>query len=243
MHMALAERLIRDSALPEPTHAALQTAWGAFLLGSIAPDARVSSGLDRAHTHFFEYHPTVDPPAVTEMLRRHPELRRPALTDAARIAFVAGYVAHLAMDEVWCTDILFPCFFSSWGTPRQRLVALHVLLAYLDNRDLKTLPATDYDQLRDATPQGWLPFIGDSDLAVWRDVVARQLGPAGSNQTFDILGKRIDLTAGELAAYVGDEHRMHETLWANVRPQQVARVEAAMYGAVLQTVIGYMNGG
>jgi hypothetical protein len=175
------------------------------------------------------------------MLGRHPELRRPALTDAARIAFVAGYVAHLAMDEVWCTDILFPCFFASWGTPRQRLVALHVLLAYLDNRDLKTLPAADYGQLRDATPQSWLPFIGDSDLAVWRDVVAHQLGPDGSNQTFDILGKRWGLPPPN-GCLCGRRAPDAETVWANVQPQQVAHVESAMYGSVLKTVTDYMTG-
>ena len=62
MHMALARRLIADPSLPTTIRDLVQSAWGAFLLGSIAPDARISSGLDRANTHFFEYQPVIDPP-------------------------------------------------------------------------------------------------------------------------------------------------------------------------------------
>src|SRR5882724_7305584 len=123
MHMALAERLLADPALPPAEHDLLADHWGAFLLGSIAPDARVSSGLDRVSTHFFEYLPKVDPPAVTAMLTRHPDLRRDQIDDAGRVAFVAGYAAHLAMDQVWCTDLLFPAFFhSDWADNSTKLL-------------------------------------------------------------------------------------------------------------------------
>ena len=40
MHMALAERLIADPVLPAGLRDLLVSNWGAFLLGSIAPDAR-----------------------------------------------------------------------------------------------------------------------------------------------------------------------------------------------------------
>src|SRR5258708_32907601 len=136
MHMALAERLIHDPELPEPEHALLRASWGAFVLGSIAPDARVSSGMERGSTHFFEYQPKVDPPAVTAMLQRHAELQRAAISDETRAAFIAGYAAHLAMDEIWCTDLLFPMFIhgGDWGDRTTKFLVLHALLAYLDRR-------------------------------------------------------------------------------------------------------------
>src|SRR5260221_4240641 len=102
MHMALAKRLLADGTFPEPARKFLAANWGPFLLGSVAPDARVSSGMDRAATHFFEYAPIIDPPPVQAMLARHPELVRSAILDDEQAAFVAGYAGHLSMDEVWC---------------------------------------------------------------------------------------------------------------------------------------------
>src|SRR5262249_4134761 len=177
MHMALAERLIHDPEWPGLVGSLLRASWGAFLLGSIAPDARVSSGMERGSTHFFEYQPKVEPPAVTAMLQRHAELQRTAITDEVRASFVAGYAAHLAMDEIWCTDLLFPVFIhgGDWGDRATKFLVLHAVLAYLDHRDRELLPESHYGQLAGAEPHGWLPFMEDSALIVWRDTIAKQL--------------------------------------------------------------------
>ncbi len=76
MHMAFAERVIADEALPPDARAASDAHWGAFLLGNIAPDARVSSGIRRADTHFFEYTPMIAMPPITAMLAQYPALNR-----------------------------------------------------------------------------------------------------------------------------------------------------------------------
>src|SRR5438876_11109177 len=112
MHIAFAQRMIADPIVPDSVRATLHADWGAFLLGSIAPDARVSSGIERANTHFFEYQPVVEPSAISAMFSRFPELTHPALSDATHAAFVAGYAGHLVMDQVWCTDFLFPVFYN-----------------------------------------------------------------------------------------------------------------------------------
>src|SRR6266436_5852158 len=128
MHMALAERLITDPVLPAGVRDLLVSNWGAFLLGSIAPDARVSSGIDRVGTHFFEYVPHIDPSAVQVMMMRHPEL--------------AG----------------IPFFEGVWGEQATKNLALHLLLSHMDQRDRQLLPANQYDDLASATPARWLPF-------------------------------------------------------------------------------------
>src|SRR5436190_432123 len=122
MHMALAHRLMGDASFPENHKALLQAAWGPFLLGSIAPDARVSSGISRVDTHFFDYTPVIDPPPVVTMLARHPYLKREHLENSDQLAFVAGYVAHLAMDEVWSANLLYPAFIadSAWAPKATR---------------------------------------------------------------------------------------------------------------------------
>jgi hypothetical protein len=263
MHMALAHRLIdhlstdltSDSALPgaarhtgrntvrDTVRDILQGAWGAFLLGSIAPDARVSSGMTRGSTHFFEYAPTIPIPPAVNLLQQYPELRFDALrhTDMERAAFVCGYCAHLSMDEIWCTHLLFPHFQTGWGTGQQRFHMLHMLLSALDERDYTKLPESDYTALAGCVPRGWLPFMPDADLTTWRELIAHQMAPVGHNQTFEILGMRIGLNETQMAEFIHDEQRMTENLWVHISPSLLAEVEQTMYEAVFTTVFTYLN--
>jgi hypothetical protein len=238
MHIAVAHRLSADSAVPPEIRAVLHANWGPFLLGSVAPDARVSSGLRRTDTHFFDYQAVIDPPAPVVMLTQHPSLRRPLTHDAAHAAFVAGYVAHLGMDEQWCTDALYP-FFDSWGTRELRFKMLHMLLSHLDARDYVLVPRSDYQPLQSATPVSWLPFIGDADLVTWRDLIAKQLAPEGHNQTFEILGSRIGLTVAEMGAFIADAAQMQAQLWDHVPPERLAVAEESMYQRVRAIVTAY----
>lgn len=238
MHMALAQRLSHDPDLPENVRRLLAPAWGAFLLGSIAPDARLSSGIERADTHFFRYGPVIDPPAVTAMLKRYGNLRRESITDETRAAFVAGYAAHLAMDETWCVRLLFPYFMLETLPDRMRL--FHMLIGYLDRRDRAQIPADYYPLLRDAAPYEWLPFVEDAALIAWRNRVAAQLAPGGESQTMAILSKMIGLKAEELAAAI-DSKRQMRTVWEHISPENVARIEAIMYRVVRETLTAYVS--
>lgn len=241
MHLALARRLMHDPTLPDAVRQALGAAWGPFLLGSIAPDARVSSGMDRAATHFFEYRPVIDPPPATAMLRAYPVLRRSRLgSDTAHLAFVAGYAAHLAMDAIWCTDLLFAHFNDSWGTPRGRWYYLHMLLGTLDQRDRQLLPDDYYNALAGAKPSGWLPFIPDPDLGQWRDLVANQLAPGAASLTLEIFGARINMRADEIAARMDDADYMAE-LWQNIPLTVIAEIERRMDDGVRRTLADYFE--
>lgn len=240
MHLALVKHLIADPDLPAAVRAGLEAGWGAFLLGSIAPDARVSGGLLRASTHFFEYDRQIEMPPARVMLREFPTLRCPAVPNPAQAAFVAGYAGHLAMDEIWCVEMLFPHFHSGWGTARQRHELLHMLLAYMDDRDRAILPDHYHEAICNTTPADWLPFIEDKDLIEWRNIVGVQLAPNAPSLSFEILGKRIGLSSSEIRAFLDDAEAMRP-LWTNVTPERVAAVEAAMYRHVCQTVIGYFT--
>jgi hypothetical protein len=246
MHMALVNRLIDDASLPAASRTLLRSAWGAFLLGSVAPDARVSSGISRVDTHFFEYTPSIDPPPVSAMLTRHPGLRHSAPNDekeAARVAFVAGYAGHLAMDEIWCVDMLFPHFIHGheWNGHSDAMLTLHVLLSHLDERDLQQLPAGEHYYLMSAEPCRWLPFMPDEALRGWRDIIAAQLPPAGASRTLEILGKRVGLSVEEMAGYVTSKARMDEIVWSTIPAERLAAAEEAMYVAVRRTVIAYLD--
>jgi hypothetical protein len=238
MHMALAQRLSRDPDLPPSARSLLMPAWGAFLLGSIAPDARLSSGMERADTHFFRYGAAIDPPAVTAMLRRYSSLRREAITDDIRAAFVAGYAAHLAMDETWCVRLLFP-YFMLEALP-DRMWLFHKLVGYLDRRDRAQIPADYYLLLKNTAPQGWLPFIDDAALIAWQSKVAEQLAPGGESQTMAILGRALGIKAADLAAAIDDEAQM-QTVWSHISPETVAHIEAGMYSRVRETLTAYLS--
>lgn len=244
MHISLAQRLIRDVALPSLARDLLRAQWGAFLLGSIAPDARVSSGIERSNTHFFEYGPQIDPPPDKAMLNRFPELARQAIEDDTRAVFIAGYAAHLAMDEIWCTDILFPMFVNGgdWGTRETKFLVLHLLLADLDRRDRSLIPPEDYDALAAAIPKGWLPFMTDEGLVAWRNIIAEQLAPGGKNRTTEILGNRVGLAPEMLDATIDDPQKMQELTWNHVPPPRVAAAEEAMYVRSRDAVITYLSG-
>lgn len=248
MHMAVAHRLICDHEIPIPLRDFVQAAWGAFLCGTIAPDARVSSGIARVNTHFFEYEPVVDPPAIAAMFKIYPALRYSALmaqsdhtNGVSHAAFIAGYVTHLAMDELWSIELLFPYFFAEWGTKQSRFLMLHMLLGYLDQRDRRTLPDSDYLALARATPHDWLPFIPDIDLSMWQDIIAKQLAPGAASQTLQILGQRIAMSGEQMAAFINDPVRMNDELWQNVPPEAVAKVEEDMYRAARLALVSYFN--
>ncbi len=44
------------------------------------------------------------------------------------------------MDEIWCTDLLFPKFMNGWEDGTLSFQMLHMLLASLDALDYQTLP-------------------------------------------------------------------------------------------------------
>jgi len=176
------------------------------------------------------------------MLAQHPELKRSAIADDTRAAFVAGYTSHLAMDELWCTDLLFPVFFESeWGTRPEKFLALHRVLAILDRRDRGLLPDAYYTHLSQAAPRGWLPFIDDAALGVWRDTIADQLAPGARSLTLDVLANRMSMPLAEFTGFVDDEADMNRRVWANVPRERLAAVEAAMYETARDAVTNYLE--
>lgn len=241
-HLALAQRLLTDALLPTAARALFTRERGAFLLGNIAADARVSSGLLREHTHFYTYDQPINEAPWRVMVREYPALWQP--TSEAQQAFVAGYVAHLVMDAVWSLEIVRPYFFQAeWRTPEHRYLMLHLLLIYTDARDRAVLRSWQRETLAGTTPGGWLAFMSDDDLRGWRDVVARQL-PPGESETLAMLGARVSRTPGELRGMLTSKEQMQADLWAYFPQDVLAWVEANAYDQARRDVAAYlgMNG-
>ncbi len=180
MHLVLAEEILRSDDLPLTARRLLIRQRGPFLLGNTAPDVQTISGQPRKETHFCTVPRTTDRPTCEAMFAAHPQLAHVESLSLAQAAFIAGYLAHLAMDEVWLDAVYERHFLGDWGSRRERLFLHNVLRIWMDARDQQRLNGSVDVALRKAMPQGWLPLVGDEHLRTLRDWLAEQLGPGGS---------------------------------------------------------------
>ena len=235
-HLAAAQRLLDESTLALEHRELFRRELGAFLLGNVAADARNESGTPRAATHFYDYAQEItDETPWSVMLRQNPELWTPQ--DDAHAAFIAGYVAHLSMDEIWSRRMVGPHFVErDWAERNHRWVMLHVILIFMDERDQRSLADWQAEALAHAEPHLWTSFLTDTSLAHWRDMIADQLRPGGWSQTLDIFGARAKRTPEQLRTLLDNPSEMHESLWQHIQPELLAEIEGEMYDhAVTQT--------
>jgi len=91
-------------------HPVLDDARGNLYLGSTAPDIRVITRWERERTHFFNLGDFEEQSGVAGLFQAYPRLAQPAVLTTPTVAFVAGYLTHLVMDETWITAIYRPFF-------------------------------------------------------------------------------------------------------------------------------------
>lgn len=227
-HLEIAQRLLSDPVLPGDVQAALAADTPAFLLGSVAADARNDGGLSREATHFYDYTTGISQHPWRVMLDRYPLLVLPRT--AAQRAFIAGYVGHLCVDEIWSLDMLGPHFAGrDWAPRPYRFLMLHLLLIFMDERDLRDLESWQAQALAAAQPAAWTPFMTDETLRDWRDFISQQVSPGGASQTLEVFGGRIGKTPTDLRTMLDSPTLMQSDLWAHITPALLAQVEAAMY--------------
>jgi hypothetical protein len=204
-HLVIAQQILASPTLPEAMRTWLdkdEIVRGAFFFGHIAPDVQVVSRQPRETTHFFSLPPTNRRPAYERMLAAHPSLVQPSALPATQAAFLAGYMAHLLLDERWVREIFSPVFGpgQTWADRRERFLRHNLLRAWLTRRDLPLLQDGVGDLLRQARPDGWLPFAADADLCRWRDLVADQFEPGAAIRTVEVFANRARIPDAEFLA-------------------------------------------
>ena len=241
-HLRIAQELLRDERLPAPYRELLARQVAAFQLGSIVADARVASGLGREVTHFYAYGQPILERPWRLMLRRHPSLLE--ARDEAHLAFLAGYVAHLALDEAWALKMVRPQFWQrDWnGVERHdKFLALHLILTVMDERDEPKLAAWQAESLSRSQPANWLPFMSDEVLRGWRDLVARQIRPGGESETLAIFGRRLQRDPAEIRAVLDDPALMEFRLWRHVPRAKLESVERQAYAFSREQLADYLT--
>ena len=216
-HLAAAEEILAHPDLAPVVKAALQAELPAFLFGNTAPDVQTISGQPREATHFFGVPLRAAPPGGLQMLASYPALASRAALPAAHAAFIAGYLAHLVFDQLWIRDIFEPFFGEepAWGSFRERLYLHNVLRADVDAQDLERLgPAVPRD-FKAAAPNVWLPFVDDSHLRAWRDIIADQLS-SGAGRTVEVFAQRARVDPQEFAALLASPEQMRQRVYSHL---------------------------
>lgn len=242
-HVALAEDLLLDERLPASLREFLRRRRPAFLLGNTAPDVQTVSGQPREATHFFTV-PISDPrPAHEAMFAAFPELARPDRLDPDRAAFLAGYVCHLWLDQLWIREIFEPVFGerAPWGTFRERLYLHNALRAFLDQQVLGQLNHRVDLALGAARAFRWLPFVADEALGRWRDHLAEQLSPGARCRTIDVFAARMKVPAHEFERLVNDPVEMEHRVFARYPQDRLAEFRSQGIAGSLELLGTYLR--
>jgi hypothetical protein len=227
-HLAFHMSVARDLANAE-RHAAVEADRGAFYLGSTGPDMRILSRGDRISSHYFDLDCLEDQNSVESFFSAHGDLKVASKLEGATAAFVAGYLTHLVVDELWITDIYRPYFGpeSKLGGDARANVLDRILQYEMDlqrRRDRAAMREIR-GQLLATSLDVHLPFLENELLVRWRDVVAemasrpptwerfprtasRFLAVAGvsTDAEIDEFSKTLPAMLQETKAHVGREH-------------------------------------
>ena len=190
-----------------------------FLFGTTAPDVQVVSGQLREETHFFCLPIRVsDLPGWEILLSRYPRLASAERLPVSQAAFLAGYICHIQADWLWIKHIFAPVFGPGcgWGTFQERLYYHNVLRAYLDQQLLPALSDEMDICLRGVQPDGWLPFVIDDHLCIWRDFLSTQLEPGAIVKTVEVFSSRQGISAPKYYTLLESTERMQREIFAHI---------------------------
>ena len=240
MHLVLAEEILHSDDLPLAARRLLIRQRGPFLLGNTAPDVQTISGQPRKETHFCTVPRTTDRPTCEALFAAHPHLAHAESLPPAQAAFIAGYLAHLALDEVWLAAVYERHFLGDWGSRREQLFLHNVLRIWMDARDQQRLNGSVSVALCKAMPQDWLPFVGDEHLRTLRDWLVGQLGPGGRVQTAEVFARRMDVPVAEMEAVLRSPRQMEERIFGRISRAELESFRDTGYARSIASINRYL---
>lgn len=105
IHTSIAKQMADRLSLP-----ALDGQRGNVYLGSTAPDIRVITRWERQRTHYFDIHNFGEQNSLASFFENNPALTESGGLSERTQAFLAGYMSHLVVDEMWIGAIYRPFF-------------------------------------------------------------------------------------------------------------------------------------
>lgn len=173
LHMVMAKDMLAGV-----DHAVLYDRLGEFYFGATTPDIRVLTREDRSRTHYFDLDNYEHQDSVAAFLADRPELAVAENLSTELIAFVAGYISHLQLDQCYIDDIFRPHFgqLSSLGGDSQAHLMDRLLQFELDRRRREE-PETATrirEALEACNPALDVGFLDSDTLRRWLQVAVDQ---------------------------------------------------------------------
>jgi hypothetical protein len=245
MHLHIAEQIYEMAA----THgngrlpSLLAAEWPAFYLGSVAPDVNAISTLPRADTHFYDIPPDSDETAYGAMLAQYPQLVDLAAMPPGQAVCVAAYSAHLMLDLIWLREVVYPFFYlaQNLGDRQQRRLTHFILLTYLDTIALDGLPETAVSTLAAAQSNQWLPFIDDTVLLAWQEMLVAQLQPGAPVKTVEIYAGRLGISPEQFVANLQDPAWMQAQVFDKIPVDQVQQILQTAVPKSIELINDYLG--
>jgi hypothetical protein len=173
LHMAVARDLAEE--VPQKLLAADK---GTYLLGATSPDIRVLTRWDRARTHYFDLSRLEHQDSVAGFFAANAELMNVETLDPPTIAFVSGYISHLALDETWIEDVYRPYFgqLSALGGALSADTMDRILQYELDRRERGVTASAGEIRasLRKASLAVNVGFLDSETLGRWLEIAIDQ---------------------------------------------------------------------
>lgn len=244
-HLSVAKELVRHPALSRAGGALLQGHFGAFLLGSTAPDVQTISGQTRSSTHFFDFpvHKQQTAPWLA-LLEQNRHLADVHHLRNVQAAFLSGYLCHLLADWMWIRQIFIPFFGmkSEWSSFGERLYLHNVLRSYLEVELLPGLANGISTALQQVMPSGWLPAVADDDLLRWRDFISNQLQPGAAIKTIDVFAARQGIAPEAYYQILQSEERMERDIFAHVSRERLREYRLYIIAESTTLINNYLAG-
>lgn len=227
LHMVMARDMLAGI-----DHPALAARPGEYYFGATTPDIRVLTRQPRSRTHYYDLDVYEHQDSVAAFLADRPELADADRLSAELIAFVAGYISHLQLDQCYIDDIFRPHFgqLSALGGDSQAHLMDRLLQFELDRRRREE-PETA-TQIREAleacNPALDIGFLDSDTLRRWLQVAVDQTRHPPDWRRFRQQGGRhvpgLDLESD--AALDAFLERIPGLLEATIRHVSTAHVDA-----------------
>jgi hypothetical protein len=183
MHMAVARHISAEIGAKSLTSES-----GCYFLGATSPDIRVITRWERERTHFFNLDDTEHQDSVANFFTAYPALAAPERLSPETVAFISGYLSHLALDETWIVKVYRPYFgqLSALGGDLTANTMDRILQYELDRRSRQEPGARD--EIEAALGQCSLAidvgFLDSEILKRWMEVAIDQAGHPGDWERF-----------------------------------------------------------
>ncbi len=240
VHLYLAQEILQSGAAGY-----LNGCVSDYLLGSIAPDAWSIAGVTRRQAHILPIPIPAGKRVVEELLTLYPHLRASQALAPARAAFVAGYMAHLLVDEIWYHRIFEPYFSREQpgdapiGT---RLLWHNVLRLHCENALQDRLAGDLADALAGSAPGYAFPLFDDAALSVWRDRISAELRPGASRRSAEVFAARLKAPVEQLLEILADPVALERLVLGRLPAGLLAEFSAAGIEQAGQLTQRYLAG-